>query len=194
MKYKIIYLCILLATIFGNSAEPNKDYIFSEGYVSLEGGDVYPWGTIEDAIQSSLYGQGEFSYRYWENTYGIVQFGYTYFKTQDFFKRYPGLHQFHGRIGLEHQFSWMKPFFIGFGFTSVWVRADSEDDDEDDKSAGVTLIDNESEFGAFLKAKFPIWKNKNYAIGLNIYWDYIWTLPEETNILWIGLFIQRRLW
>ncbi len=41
------------------------------------------------------------------------------------------------------------------------------------------LTDNESEFGSFIKAKLPILKYEKYAVGLNIYWEHIWTLPEK---------------
>lgn len=112
MKIPFFLLFILLTFISGYTAETEeKDYMFSEGYLGLEGGDAYPWGTTEDAIQPALFGQGNFTYRYWKNTYGIVQFGYAYFKTYTEFKRFPGVHQFHGRVGLEHQFSCYALFF-----------------------------------------------------------------------------------
>ena len=75
MKNQYFFALILFAFAYGFSAEvETKDYMFSEGYLALEGGEAYPWGLIEDAVQPSLYGQGEFYYRYWENTYGLVQF------------------------------------------------------------------------------------------------------------------------
>lgn len=193
MKNQYFFALILFAFAYGFSAEvETKDYMFSEGYLALEGGEAYPWGIVEDAVQPSLYGQGEFYYRYWENTYGLVQFGYAYFRTQDYFKRFPGVHQFHGRVGLDHQFSWMRPILLGVGFSCIWARSDGGD--PEDKGPGVMLTDNESEFGSFIKAKLPILKYEKYAVGLNIYWEHIWTLPEKSNMLWIGLFVQRRMW
>lgn len=193
MKIPFFLLFILLTFISGYTAETEeKNYMFSEGYLGLEGGDAYPWGTTEDAIQPALFGQGNFTYRYWKNTYGIVQFGYAYFKTYTEFKRFPGVHQFHGRVGLEHQFSWLRPLFLGAGFSCIWARSDGGD--QEDKGPGVMLTDNESEFGTFLKVRLPIWKNEKYAIGANIYWEQLWTLPEKSNMLWIGVFVQRRMW
>lgn len=184
---------LLCGVALASAEEQNKkDWIFYDAFLGLEGGDAYPWGDLEDVIKPALYGQGEFSYHYWENTFGLVQFGYAYFRTHDDFKRFPGVHQFNGRVGLEHQSSWMKPFFVGAGFSCIWTRSDGGD--PNDKSPGVLLITNETEFGAFIKLKLPIWKNKTYAMGVNLYWEEIWTLPKASNTLWIGFFVQRRLW
>lgn len=193
MKLHLFFLVLLWgAALASAEGQKEKDWIFSEASMALEGGDAYPWGNLEDAIKPALYGQGEFSYRYWENTFGLVQFGYGYFRTQDDFKRFPGVHQFHGRVGLEHQPSWMSPLFIGAGFSCILTRSDGGD--PNDKSPGVLLATNETEFGAFVKLKLPIWKNETYAIGVNLYWEEIWTLPQASDMLWIGFFVQRRLW
>ncbi len=93
------YFCDdLFAFAYGFFAEvETKDYMFSEGHSALEGGEAYPWGHRR-LLFNPLYTcfRARILLSLLENTYGLVQFGYAYFRTQDYFKRFPGVYQFHG--------------------------------------------------------------------------------------------------
>jgi len=187
----LLVIFVLLFSFLESVA--SEDFIFSEAFVGLEGGNVYPVGSVQEAVEQSFYGQAEFRYRYFDATYGLVQFGYAYFKTHSDFKLYPGVHQFHGRMGLDHSFPVIHPILLGFGFSCVWTRADTKVD-KLDNSPGSSLEDNESEFGVFLNLNLPVFKNESYVVGVNAYMEQIWTLPARSHMFWMGVYLQRRLW
>src|SRR5690554_2767074 len=85
----LLVIFVLLFSFLESVA--SEDFIFSEAFVGLEGGNVYPVGSVQEAVEQSFYGQAEFRYRYFDATYGLVQFGYAYFKTHSDFKLYPGV-------------------------------------------------------------------------------------------------------
>lgn len=56
------------------------------------------------------------------------------------------------------------------------------------------LTDNETEFGYFFRGNLPFIRTENYQAGLNILWENLWTLPERSNMLSVGVYVERRLW
>ena len=35
---------------------------------------------------------------------------------------------------------------------------------------------------------------KGYVAGLNVLWEQLWTLPERSNTLTVGFYLERRIW
>ena len=38
------------------------------------------------------------------------------------------------------------------------------------------------------------WNFKDYRVGFNLMWEEIWTLPKRSNMLYAGLYVERKLW
>ncbi|MCF0214978.1 MAG: hypothetical protein HUK21_00710 [Fibrobacteraceae bacterium] len=176
---------------FTNSAEN----AFSHLYVSLEGGEVYPWGELIDAVENSLYGGIGVRYSYWENVDGIVLFHYSYFKPVRK-TEIDGAHQFSGKLGLDWSLKYIRPIILGAGFACSWARADMEDGEEIDfkRNLGGTLVDNETEFGWFSRINVPLWNFEKMRIGFNLLWEQIWTLPNRSNMMTAGVYVERKIW
>ena len=179
--------------------EPSKsieDVAFSHAYIAIEGGEVYPFGDLNDAVYSSHYGGLDFRYSYWPNVDGVVMFHYTYFKPRPENVPYDGVHQFMGKVGLDWKWPLIRPLIIGGGFTCNWTRADLGNVDKNSiySQPGGTLGDNETEFGWYARFNLVLWNFEKYRIGFNMMWEELWTLPKRSDMLYAGLYIERRLW
>lgn len=201
--YKIFTACVLMlagiafADVASESPTPATstpaDSAFSHVYISVEGGEIYPFGDLIDAVDNTAYVGVGLRYSYWENFDGIVLFDYTYFKMRIKDVPYPGAHQFMGRLGLDWRSKWLKPIILGGGFICNWTRADGGDN-LDFKKPGGTLTDNETEFGYFARINVPFLNYKRVRLGLNVLWEELWTLPERSNMLSAGFYAEWRLW
>lgn len=198
---KILVFCGLIFATFAMAAEPATesmakpnpaDVAFSHAFIGIEGGEIYPFGDLVDAVHSSKYGGFGFRYTYWEDFDGFIHFNYTYFDVRANGIPFPGVHQFIGRLGLDWKWKSISPLALGAGFTCNWTRADT--DDESISGRGGMLTDNETEFGYFFRGNLPFIRTENYQAGLNILWENLWTLPERSNMLSIGIYVERRLW
>lgn len=169
-------------------------YAFNKGYISIEGGEMYPFGDLVGAVENSFYGGVGFRYSYWPDFDGFVHFNYAYVKVRAEGIPFPGVHQFVGRIGLDWHWRLLRPLAIGAGFTCNWTRADSDDEDKFYEGRGGMLLDNETEFGWFARVNMPFMNFKGYVAGLNVLWEQLWTLPERSNTLTVGFYIERRIW
>ena len=169
-------------------------YAFNKGYISIEGGEMYPFGDLVEAVENSFYGGVGFRYSYWPDFDGFVHFNYAYVKVRAEGIPFPGVHQFVGRIGLDWHWRLLRPLAIGAGFTCNWTRADSDDEDKFYEGRGGMLLDNETEFGWFARVNMPFMNFKGYVAGLNVLWEQLWTLPERSNTLTVGFYIERRIW
>ncbi|MCQ2105764.1 MAG: hypothetical protein MJZ26_08235 [Fibrobacter sp.] len=171
------------------------DWAFANGFVSVEAGEIYPFGDLIDAVDNSAYVGLGFRYAYWENVDGIVKFEYSYFEPVPKTKLY-GVHQFSGKVGLDFRWTYISPVIFGAGFTCNWTRADVREGKtlNFEKDLGGTLADNETEFGWFARLNLPIWKTENYRVGLNVLWEELWTLPERSDMLNVGVYVERRIW
>lgn len=181
-------LFTLLACLSLALAEETKP--FDKVYVGIEGGEIYPWGDLQDVLYNSWYGQFNARYNYFKSLDGYVQFGYTYFDISDDAIDFPGVHQFNGRVGLLWPVPKTPDFRIGGGFSCIWTRSDGGDPKA---KRGGMLSDNESEFGWNALVSLPIVSFEKWNVGVNAYWEQIWTAPERSNMLWIGFFIERRV-
>ena len=56
------------------------------------------------------------------------------------------------------------------------------------------LLDNETEFGWFARLNMPFFYYKDFTAGLDVLWEQLWTLPERSNTLTVGVYIERRVW
>ena len=91
----------------------------------------------------------------------------------------------------------ISPIVVGGGFSCNWTRADLDDDvikDEIYNMPGGTLGDNETEFGWYVRLNLIAWNFKDYRVGFNLMWEEIWTLPKRSNMLYAGLYVERKLW
>ena len=181
-----------------SSAKPTpvdeRNVAFSRGYISIEGGEIYPFGDLVEAVENSFYGGIGFRYSYWSDFDGFVHFNYTYVKVRPEDIPFPGVHQFTGRLGLDWHSKLMRPLAFGAGFTCNWTRADYDGDENYFSGRGGMLLDNETEFGWFIRANMPFMYFKEFTAGLNVLWEQLWTLPERSNALTVGFYIERRIW
>ncbi len=181
----------------GNSAE-EKDVAFDHLFVTLYGGEIYPWGDLQDAVGNTFYGGAGIRYTYWKDVDGFVTMDYAYFKPEMDNEIVYGIHQVNGKLGLSWHGAWIKPLELGVGFQCVWARADYDENSIDEESfkqeAGGTLVDNETEFGWFFRLNLPVWTTENYRVGFNAHWEELWTLPERSNMMTFGVYVERRIW
>ncbi|MDO4945977.1 hypothetical protein SAMN05720766_106105 [Fibrobacter sp. UWH9] len=200
---KKIFLLLALAVSMALSQTPADlvqnptDVAFSKAYLAIEGGEVYPWGSLADAVQNTYYAGISFRYTYWDNVDGIVMFNYSYFKPRPDDISFDGAHQFTGRLGLDWKWSKIRPIVLGAGFACNWVRADLDDGvDKDElyRKPGGTLGDNETEFGWYGRFSVPLWKYQKFNVGLNVIYEEIWTLPRRSDVLTVGIYVERSLW
>lgn len=171
------------------------DYAFEHFYVSIEGGEIYPWGDLLDAVENTFYGGVGIRYSYWKNADGFMTFNYSYFKPVEKTK-IDGIHQFSGKVGLDFYIKYIKPVVVGGGFACNFTRADVQDgvDISFDKDLGGTLADNETEFGWFFRLRLPVFSYKKFHVGINALWEQLWTLPERSDMLTVGAYIEREIW
>lgn len=194
MKLKLILSAAVLCLASALFAQSPADSAFSKIYVSIEGGEMYPFGDLVDAVENSFYGGIGFRYSYWDDFDGFVNFNYAYVKVRPEGIPYPGVHQFVGRLGLDWHWKYVRPLAIGAGFTCNWTRADYDGEKDYFSGRGGMLLDNETEFGWFARINMPFLYYKSFTIGFNALWEQIWTLPERSNTLIIGVYVERRVW
>lgn len=197
---KLILTCVLsfCTLLFAQSAPRDvEDVAFSHGFISIEGGEAYPFGNLAEAVYNTFYGGLNFRYSYWENVDGIVMFHYSYFEPRPDEVAYDGVHQVSGRLGLDWRWPLISPIVLGAGFACSWTRADLDDDVVKDKIyrlPGGTLGDNETEFGWYARLNVVLWNFEKYRVGFNFMWEEIWTLPERSDMLFVGIYVERKLW
>ncbi len=168
---------------------------FSKFYVSVEGGEKYPFGDLVDAVDNSFYVGLGTRYAYWEDFDGIVLVQYSYFEPHEKVSHLYGVHEVSGKLGLDYRWNLISPVIFGVGFVCNWTRADYDEKHRPHfDSRGGTLTDNETEFGWFARLNLPILSLENYRAGMNVQWEQLWTLPERSNMLSIGFYVERRLW
>ena len=61
------------------SAQTAVDSTFAHLYVGIEGGEMYPFGDLVDAVDNSFYGGVQVRYMYWEDFDGFILFNYSRF-------------------------------------------------------------------------------------------------------------------
>lgn len=189
----IFSITFLFAQAPIDSEKKTSDVMFSHAYISIEGGQIYPFGDIIDAVNNAWYGGLGFSYTYYENIDGFVHFNYSYFTVRAKDIPFPGVHQFTGRLGLDYKWKYINPVVIGAGFTCNWTRADQSETDYF-KGRGGMLLDNETEFGWFARLNLPIFKTQNYNAGMNVLLEELWTLPKRSDMISVGIYLERRIW
>lgn len=188
---------VALAAFAQEDTTKVEDIAFSHAYLGIEGGEVYPFGDLIDATENTLYGGFNFRYSYWKNVDGVVMFHYAYFKPRPDIVPYDGVHQASGKLGLDWRFPAVHPMVFGGGFSCNWTRADLDDDvvkDEIYEKPGGTLGDNETEFGWFARLNVVLWNLETYRVGFNFMWEEIWTLPKRSDMLYAGIYVERKLW
>ena len=196
MRKLLVILAFCLAPLV--CAGTPADSAFSHIYVSIEGGETYPFGDLIDAVENTFYGGFGFRYAYIENVDGFILFDYSYFKPVPENVKIYGAHQFSGKLGLDFKWKAVAPLAVGLGFVCDWVRADYDEDRIDELSftsdPGGTLTDNETEFGWFARLNLPLIRHETYKVGFNALWKELWTLPKRSDMLSIGVYLERRIW
>lgn len=178
-----------------DSAKAPQDYAFEHFYAYIEGGEIYPWGDLQDAVENTMYGGIGIRYSYWKNADGFMSFNYSYFKPVPSTK-IDGVHQFSGKVGLDFRIKYIKPVVVGAGFACNFTRADMQDgvDISFENDLGGTLADNETEFGWFFRVRLPLFSYNKFNVGFNAQWEELWTLPKRSDMLTMGLYIEREIW
>ncbi|MBQ1824156.1 MAG: hypothetical protein II121_03340 [Fibrobacter sp.] len=195
---KKLLLALVLGLCSAALAQSPTDSSFSHIYVSVEGGEQYPFGDLVDAVENSFYGGFGFRYTYTENIDGFVLMDYSYIKPVPRGLKIYGAHQVSGKLGLDFKWKAIAPLAIGAGFVCDWVRGDYDDDKIDEtsfnKDLGGTLTDNETEFGWFARVNLPLIRRETYRVGFNALWKELWTLPKRSEMLSMGVYFERRIW
>ena len=195
---KKLLLALVLGLCSAALAQSPTDSSFSHIYVSVEGGEQYPFGDLVDAVENSFYGGFGFRYTYTENIDGFVLMDYSYIKPVPMGLKIYGAHQVSGKLGLDFKWKAIAPLAIGAGFVCDWVRGDYDDDKIDEtsfnKDLGGTLTDNETEFGWFARVNLPLIRRETYRVGFNALWKELWTLPKRSEMLSMGVYFERRIW
>lgn len=194
---KFVLFFLLCSSLFAQTNSQIIDYAFSHAYVSIEGGEVYPFGDLVDAVDNTFYGGLGFRYAFWPNVDGTVMFHYSYFEPRPNNVPYDGVHQFSGKVGMDWHMPFAKSIVPGAGLTCNWTRADLDDNankNELAKLPGGTLTDNETEFGWFARLNLVAYNFENFRIGFNFMWEQLWTLPKRSNMLYVGFYVERKLW
>lgn len=198
LKKILLFMAGVALAAFAHDDTTNvEDIAFSHAYLGIEGGEVYPFGDLIDATENTLYGGLNFRYSYWKNVDGVVMFHYAYFKPRPDVVPYDGVHQASGKLGLDWKIPAIHPMVFGGGFACNWTRADLEDDvvkDEIYDKPGGTLGDNETEFGWYARLNVVLWNLETYRVGFNFMWEEIWTLPKRSDMLYVGVYVERKLW
>ena len=164
-----------------------KDVAFSKAYIGIEGGEIYPFGDLIDAVYNTYYGGFNFRYSYWKNVDGVVMFHYAYFEPRPKAVPYDGVHQASGKLGLDWRFPLIRPVVVGGGFACNWTRADLDD--------GVVMF----HYAYFEpRPKAVPYDGVHQASGkLGLDWNFpieIWTLPKRSDMLYAGIYVERKLW
>ncbi|MBR4398699.1 MAG: hypothetical protein IKT05_05890 [Fibrobacter sp.] len=198
LKKILLFMAGVALAAFAHDDTTNvEDIAFSHAYLGIEGGEVYPFGDLIDATENTLYGGLNFRYSYWKNVDGVVMFHYAYFKPRPDVVPYDGVHQASGKLGLDWKIPAIHPMVFGGGYACNWTRADLEDDvvkDEIYDKPGGTLGDNETEFGWYARLNVVLWNLETYRVGFNFMWEEIWTLPKRSDMLYVGVYVERKLW
>lgn len=194
-KIKLLLVLLLCTT---SSVVAQTESAFSKMYISMQGGEVYPWGDIQDAVENTYFGGAGFRYTYWDDFDGFVMMDYSYFTPREKNEIVYGVHQVSGKLGLSWHWKMIRPLEVGGGFLCNWSRADYNDEHVDKDSfkddPGGTLVDNETEFGWFARINLPMWTTDNYRVGFNAIWEEVWTLPKRSDMLSMGFYVERRIW
>ncbi len=200
-KVKTLILLVLGLAAFAFSQSQSSEFTaadsiaFSKFYVSIEGGEKYPFGDLVDAVDNSFYAGLGARYAYWEDFDGIILFQYSYFEPHSKIPHIYGVHEVSGKLGIDYRWKLVSPVILGAGFLCNWTRADYDEKHRPHfESQGGTLTDNETEFGWFARLNLPVLSLENYRIGMNLLWEQVWTLPERSNMLSVGLYVERRIW
>ncbi len=200
-KVKTLILLVLGLAAFAFSQSQSSEFTaadsiaFSKFYVSIEGGEKYPFGDLVDAVDNAFYAGLGARYAYWEDFDGIILFQYSYFEPHSKIPHIYGVHEVSGKLGLDYRWKLVSPVILGAGFLCNWTRADYDEKHRPHfESQGGTLTDNETEFGWFARLNLPVLSLENYRVGMNMLWEQVWTLPERSNMLSVGLYVERRIW
>ncbi len=200
-KVKTLILLVLgLATCAFSQSQSSEfttadSIAFSKFYVSIEGGEKYPFGDLVDAVDNAFYAGLGARYAYWEDFDGIILFQYSYFEPHSKIPHIYGVHEVSGKLGIDYRWKLVSPVILGAGFLCNWTRADYDEKHRPHfESQGGTLTDNETEFGWFARLNLPVLSLENYRVGMNMLWEQVWTLPERSNMLSVGLYVERRIW
>lgn len=200
-KVKTLILLVLGLAAFAFSQSQSSEFTaadsiaFSKFYVSIEGGEKYPFGDLVDAVDNSFYAGLGARYAYWEDFDGIILFQYSYFEPHSKIPHIYGVHEVSGKLGIDYRWKLVSPVILGAGLLCNWTRADYDEKHRPHfESQGGTLTDNETEFGWFARLNLPVLSLENYRIGMNLLWEQVWTLPERSNMLSVGLYVERRIW
>ncbi len=193
MKLLLVFLLGVTTLLFAQT-----ESAFSKMYISMQGGEIYPWGRIADAVDNTYFGGFGFRYSYWEDFDGFVMMDYSYFTPRVENEIVYGVHQVSGKLGLSWSWDKIRPLEMGGGFLCNWSRADYDDEHVDKDSfkddPGGTLVDNETEFGWFARLNLPLWAPEKFKVGFSVIWEELWTLPKRSDMMSMGLYVERRIW
>lgn len=156
--------------------------------VVLEGGRVNPWGDLAQKVDAAYFGNAGLSYAYAPGLGGYAQGGYAYLPVTS--PDFAGLHQMNGRAGLEISPSWMAPLSVGGGISLLFVRGD----EKTAAAQGYMLYDNESEFGWHARLTLPVVRKEYLQVGFRAWWEEVWTQPDASQLMWLGLYVEAGPW
>ncbi len=187
MKKILLAVFLLTASLWAKTDSASVE--FAHASIAVEGGALYLLDDAGQNLEDTYYGLLELDYAFFRTWIGVVQMGYAYLPTTGDVA-FSGIHQVNGRVGLDYPLPFVSPIALGAGFSCIWMRAD----DEGGNASKSSLVDNESEFGFYVRLNLPILNWDKWRLGAKVYFERLWTSPETSETAWFGFYLQRNLW
>jgi hypothetical protein len=152
--------------------------------LSLGCGANYFLGSLQEEIETSPYlGAGfELELSYYTIGYSHATLSYLHLKNN---RDFHGLYQFLGRAGIETSNHLFEFASIGLGISLATVRGNAANQ----AAENYMLNTSESNFGWNARLKLNVLRMEKFTIGTLFYYDKIWTLPNNSNLLQGGIFV-----
>lgn len=127
-------------------------------------------------------GRGFVQFEYTENLHSRV--GMAFAKLQGW--EVSEVYFAQGDVGLDWQIPTASRLQIGGGISLFFVRADPKPSEEEEVLK-YQLADNESEFGWHSRIAFEVWKRRGFSLHVASMYHQVWSRPESSSLVWIGL-------
>lgn len=162
---------------------------FDHAKVQMEGGAVQPLFSLSHHFGPTPQGRGMVQFEYAENLSSRVGFAYAKLKGWEV----SDIHFAQGDVGLDWQIPHARSLQVGGGISLFFVRADPTPAQEEAVFA-YQLYDNESEFGWHARIAFTVWQSQRFSCHVASMYHQVWSRPQATHFVWIGLGGGFALW
>lgn len=192
---KRIFLCLIICSIIGNAATTNDSSI-SENipfakeeqrlgthmWLWLQGGMILPMNELRGVIDNDYNTLIGIRFSYWNSFYAHLSVDYSYLNC-----RQADFHHAVGKVGLDWEIPKTYGAELGLGLGLFFLRAK-------EIRELVSFVDNESDYGVYFRVQTPALVLGNFDFSAEAMWDIVFTLPERSEFLRLGLNARYKLW